>query len=112
LLVENGHSYDSELYDELHDAYDTSYSNPNLPYVKMHDERKRPSNVAQKAPFYTRYVLRRTDQFIEEESLEEDKKINSRQSRLLHLKPILSRAQNALENCYTCLTRIDMDKTL
>jgi hypothetical protein len=78
----------------------------------MHDERKRSSNVLQKAPFYNRYVLRRTDQFIEEESLEEDKKINNRQSRLLHLKPILNRAQNALENCYVCLSRVDLEKAM
>lgn len=96
----------------MHDSYDTSYSNPNLPYVKMHDERKKPANALQKPPFYSRYVLRRSDQFIEEESLEEDKKINSRQSRLLHLKPILNKAQNALENCYVCLTRVDIEKTL
>jgi hypothetical protein len=82
--------------------------------VKLHDDgKKKPGlNAAQRMLFYSRYILRRSDQFIEEESLEEDKKINNRQSKLLHLKPILSKAQNAFENCYVCLSRIDIDKTL
>jgi hypothetical protein len=57
-------------------------------------------------------VLRRSDQFIEDNSLEEGREITKRQSMLIHLRSILSKAQNAFENCYVCLTRIDAEKVV
>ena len=61
---------ESELYEEIRDNYDTTYSNPNIPYVKLHDDvkKKPPTNPNQKPPFYSRYILRRADQFVEEDS--------------------------------------------